>query len=113
MYRRLSENGGALTMSVAFALAAYDSYGPTESGHGFPIVIVVLVAIVLIVAWIMAIMSLIDAAEAKGWYKNEGTGKLWFIGLFASPIVLGLYVASLPDVYLRNGVTKLTQEMHR
>ena len=30
-------------------------------------------------------------------HGQDGTGSLWFIGIFASPIVLGLYTASLPD----------------
>ena len=59
------------------------------------IILYLLLAIVL-VAWIMAVYHLIKAGEAKGHFKN-GAGAFWFIGLFASPIVLGLYIVALPD----------------
>lgn len=52
--------------------------------------------IVCFIAWLLAISLIIKAAQAKGFHR-DGTGKLWFIGIFATPIVLGLYVASLPD----------------
>lgn len=52
--------------------------------------------IVCLIAWLLAISLIIKAAQAKGFHR-DGTGKLWFIGIFATPIVLGLYVASLPD----------------
>lgn len=49
-----------------------------------------------IVAWIMSISMFIDAARAKG-YKMKKTGVIWFVGIFATPIVAGLYVNALPD----------------
>ena len=45
---------------------------------------------------LIAISLLVDAAKAKGFHRNDA-GTLWFVGIFASPIVLGLYTASLPD----------------
>lgn len=54
------------------------------------------IMILMLCAWILAIEKLINAARMKGHCK-EGSGALWFIGLFASPLVLGLYTASLPD----------------
>ena len=54
------------------------------------------ILILMLCAWILAIEKLINAARMKGHCK-EGSGALWFIGLFASPLVLGLYTASLPD----------------
>lgn len=65
---------------------------PEMIGFGIPL----LVWVVVFVAWLLAISLIIKAAQAKGWHK-DGTGKLWFIGIFATPIILGLYVAALPD----------------
>ena len=50
----------------------------------------------MLLAWIVAIEKLISAARMKGHHENESF-TLWFIGLLASPLVLGLYTASLPD----------------
>lgn len=49
----------------------------------------------LIVAYFMSIKCLVDAARAKT--EKLGRGKLWFIGLFTTPIVLGLIVCALKD----------------
>ena len=49
----------------------------------------------LVVAYFMSIKCLVDAALAKT--EKPGRGKLWFIGLFATPIVLGLIVCVLKD----------------
>lgn len=54
------------------------------------------IGIACLIAWLMAISQLVEAARMKGHCQN-GDGMLWFIGIFASPIVLGLYTASLPD----------------
>lgn len=56
----------------------------------------VLVLIVMAVAGLMAIDLFINLAREKG-HKLDNSGMLWFVGIFASPIVLGLYVAALPD----------------
>ena len=57
-------------------------------------VVILVVAIVALVAWILAISKLVSFANAKG---HSDAGILWFIGLFASPIVLGLIVCAMPD----------------
>ncbi len=48
-----------------------------------------------IVAYFLSISTMVKSAKEKGcpW----GGGRLWFIGLFTTPIVLGLIVAGLPD----------------
>lgn len=51
--------------------------------------------ICFIVAYFMAIGSLVKTARAKG--CPFGSGKLWFIGLFTTPIILGVLVAAQPD----------------
>ena len=61
-------------------------------------IFLIMLAIVVctIVAWIMSISMFIDAARAKG-YKMKKTGVIWFVGIFATPIVAGLYVNALPN----------------
>lgn len=61
-------------------------------------IFLIMLAIVVctIVAWIMSINMFIDAARAKG-YKMKKTGVIWFVGIFATPIVAGLYVNALPN----------------
>lgn len=54
------------------------------------------IVVCTIVAWIMSINMFIDAARAKG-YKMKKTGVIWFVGIFATPIVAGLYVNALPN----------------
>lgn len=54
------------------------------------------IVVCAIVAWIMSINMFIDAARAKG-YKMKKTGVIWFVGIFATPIVAGLYVNALPN----------------
>ena len=58
--------------------------------------IVLAIVVCTIVAWIMSINMFIDAARAKG-YKMKKTGVIWFVGIFATPIVAGLYVNALPN----------------
>ena len=48
-------------------------------------------------AWIAATGMFIELAKQKGYYEQGGSGALWFIGIFATPIVVGLYVIALPD----------------
>ena len=57
--------------------------------------------ILFFIGYFISIPLLIEAAKAKGYYKDGGTGGLWAIGLLASPIVLGLCVCALPDKRLR------------
>lgn len=67
--------------------------------NGESVLVIFIAFIVLILAfaaWLLAIAKLVEAARMKG-HGQDGTGSLWFIGIFASPIVLGLYTASLPD----------------
>lgn len=51
--------------------------------------------ICVIVAYFMAISTLVKTARAKG--CPFGSGKLWFLGLFTTPILLGIIVAAQPD----------------
>lgn len=65
-----------------------------SSSFEFLGVVILVVAIAALVAWILAISKLVSFANAKG---HSDAGTLWFIGLFASPIVLGLIVCAMPD----------------
>lgn len=58
--------------------------------------IVFVIPIVMLVAWLLAINLLIKVGEAKG-HALSNKGLLWFIGIFATPIVVGLYIIALPD----------------
>lgn len=58
--------------------------------------IVFVVPIAALVAWLLAINLLIKVGEAKG-HALSNKGLLWFIGIFATPIVVGLYIIALPD----------------
>lgn len=60
------------------------------------VIITLIISLICLFALLMAISQLIETALMKG-HCQDGTGMLWFIGIFASPIVLGLYTASLPD----------------
>ena len=48
-----------------------------------------------VVAYFMSISMMVHSAVEKGcpW----GKGRLWFIGIFNTPITLGVIVAGLPD----------------
>ena len=61
----------------------------------FAMISIVVLAFVLC-AWIAAIALFIGVKREKG-YSSEGNGLLWIIGIFATPIVVGLYVIALPD----------------
>ena len=60
------------------------------------LIFMLVIVIVMLAAWVVAINLLIKAGKAKG-YAMENAGILWFVGIFATPIVVGLYIASLPD----------------
>lgn len=64
----------------------------------FLLFIFIVILIVVFVAWINAINLYLAALAEKGYeLDNSVRGKIWLIGLFATPIAAGLYVASLPD----------------
>lgn len=54
--------------------------------------------VIVIAAWVSAIKLYLAALSEKGYaLDNSIRGKIWFIGIFATPIAAGLYVASLPN----------------
>lgn len=58
--------------------------------------VAIMIAFIVFCVWLLAIHSFVEVAKMKG-HHQDGAGTLWLIGLFASPIVLGLYAAALPD----------------
>lgn len=77
---------------------SYSSYASSASPEISPVFVVVLIilAIVVIIGWIVAIGLFVERAKEKD-PDLKDAGILWVVGIFASPIVLGLYVISLPD----------------
>ena len=75
----------------------YGSSAASGDGSVF-VLFTVLIMILVLAAFLASISLFIKAAKEKGYYEHGGTGLLWFIGIFATPIVVGLYTASLPDL---------------
>lgn len=68
------------------------------AGMGALELLIILLLICCLIAWIISISKLIEAYRKKTENDiNVSTGILWFMGLFASPIVLGLYICALPS----------------
>ena len=67
-------------------------HGPAAGITGFLFFILLIAFFISL----LAISLLVNAAKEKGFHQNDA-GVLWVIGILASPIVLGLYTASLPD----------------
>lgn len=68
-------------------------------GLGLPeltILQVFLVPLLFFIIGLFATNLMIKAAQMKG-HHADSTALLWVIGIFCTPIVLGLYVAGLPD----------------
>lgn len=61
-------------------------------------------------AALVAISLFVGAMREKG-HSDKSAGLLWYIGIFATPIVVGLYVASLPDKRGEAQVAPLQDEL--
>lgn len=88
------------------------SYGSSAASGASGILILFMIVIMFLVlaAWLVSISLFIKAAKEKGYYEHGGTGLLWFIGIFATPIVVGLYTTSLPDLRDQKAKQKETVE---
>lgn len=58
-------------------------------------IIILAILVCTVVAYFLAIGSLVKAARAKN--SSLGSGRLWFVGIFTTPIVLAFIVLALPD----------------
>lgn len=75
----------------------YHAMSPALAGGSILLAIIgYLVVGCIVVAYFVSIAMLVKSARQKG-HHRDGSLPLWFMGLFATPIVLGLYVAGLPD----------------
>ena len=67
--------------------------------HAVAAMIATIIACVIfacfVVAYFMSISMMVHSAVEKG--CTWGKGRLWFIGIFTTPITLGVIVAGLPD----------------
>lgn len=59
------------------------------------LVVSIVLATCVVVAWCLWIALTVDSAVAKGCTWDKGW--LWFIGLFLTPLPLGLAVIGMPD----------------
>lgn len=83
-------------MSFTTSTADYDVVFGWLAGLGIAGGIIILaVLICTVVAYFLAIGSLVKAARAKN--TELGNGRLWFIGIFTTPIILALIVLAMPD----------------
>ncbi len=65
-------------------------------GFGFHEIVIILALICFVAAYLMSIKYLVEAAVNRG--SAIGRARLWFIGLFMTPLVLGLLaIASKSD----------------
>ena len=64
-------------------------------GLGVFSILVIVLLICSVIAYFLAIAYLVKNARLKN--APQSSGALWFIGLFTTPVVLGLIVASMPD----------------
>lgn len=63
--------------------------------YGFGVPELVVLGIIAIVAYVFAIKMFVDLAKKNGYYENSGSWKLWVLGIFFTPLVLGIYVLAL------------------
>lgn len=57
----------------------------------------VLLAAIYFAASVVSIKGFVSIIRAKGYFQEAKTGWLWLIGLFATPITLGLFAVALPE----------------
>lgn len=79
-----------------YSSSYYSSAAGSAGINGFLVLLFFCFAIAVLVAFLVSINLFVERAREKGHF--EKTGLLWFIGIFATPIVVGLYVLSLPDL---------------
>lgn len=59
--------------------------------------VIAALSVCYLVAAIALTKGFIVVAQSKGYYREGNAGWLWFLGVFATPIALGLLVLSLPS----------------
>ncbi len=71
------------------------TYLRITAGDLLALILMIALAVCVVVAYFMAISCMVKAARAKS--DRFSAGKLWFIGLFTTPIILGLICCALKD----------------
>lgn len=88
------------------------TYGTSGPDLGLVVFLLIALSIVILAAWIVSIVKLVEAYKLKQENGQDApTGVLWLIGLFASPVVLGLYVCALPNRSERTSSKKPETEL--
>ena len=80
------------------------------TSFGLVEVIFFLVLVAMIAAGLVAISLFVDLAKEKGHYRDDAN-VLWFIGIFASPVVLGIYVMALSNKSSKASSTDISKEL--
>lgn len=73
----------------------HGTYLRITAGDVLALILMIALAVCVVVAYFMAISCMVKAARAKS--DRFSSGKLWFIGLFTTPVVLGLICCALKD----------------
>lgn len=72
--------------------------------------IAMIAAVAMFAAGLVAISLFVDLAKEKGYYRDDAN-ILWFIGIFASPVVLGLYVMALSNKSSKDSSADISKEL--
>ncbi len=85
--------------TYGYSSAASSDVASTSASHMNEAVlfVVIALAIVLIIMDLIATNMFIDIAIDKGHFRDNVPTSLWLIGIFTTPITVGLYVLALPD----------------
>lgn len=80
------------------------------ASFGLVEVVFFLVLVAMIAAGLVAISLFVDLAKEKGHYRDDAN-VLWFIGIFASPVVLGIYVMALSNKSPKASSADISKEL--
>lgn len=69
-----------------------------SSNDSFFLIALVVLGVIVLIADLAAVNLFTDVAIDKGHFKGGVPTSLWLIGIFATPITVGLYVLMLPDL---------------
>lgn len=72
--------------------------------------VAMIAGVAMIAAGLVAISLFVDLAKEKGHYRDDAN-ILWFIGIFASPVVLGIYVMALSGKNSKESFADISKEL--